>query len=1088
MAEATQNIEHFDALTSNGAGHLQSSAPKHDDETNRQTHSDTNNTPASNSQHRAVISLIENIASEDPTRPFTYIPVSSDPKDGWKAVTFEQLAHAIDYLAHNISKSTVNSNNEFPTVAYIGPNDVRYPMMLLACIKSSCKALFISPRNTTAVQLSLFEATDCDSLYYAESFKSIMKPCLDRRTIEAVTIDSVDHLLGVTPTRFPYSRSAEQARWDPLVVLHTSGSTGIPKPIFVRQGMLSSFDTLQKLPKYQDSTFIFSEWAERASRVFIAMPMFHAAGSYSTIASIYLGLPTAMPLPNKPMSVDTALDCLTHAGVDGALLPPSVVEGLSASEEGVDVLTKLSFVAFAGGNLSPVAGNSLVERGAILNNLIASTEFFPYASYFPTDPKLWQYFIFDSQVMGINWRPYSSDGYELVVRRNDPVDPGVQSCFYTFPELSEWSTKDIFQPHPTLKDHWLYKCRADDVIVFSNGEKLNPVSIEARVTGHPLVKGAIVVGQDKFQAALILEPVPDALPKNDTEAKQYIESVWPLIEKANAETVGHGRIARNFVTVADPALPFLRAGKGTVQRASTLKLYRDFIESLYEKADAPCEGNAPIDLDLGDGQALTQFIIHLFQDKLGVDGLEPNTDFFSAGVDSLQVMTASNLLKFALQGAGVDATTITPRVIYRYPTPKDLAAYILSIQNGSADQDEEAKEVKETEQLVSKYTENLPKPRTGKQEPSSTDQTIVITGTTGSLGAYMLDRVCKLPSVKKVIALNRGEDGGLSRQPSVSESRGLATDFSKVEFLQSDLSLPDLGLGQPRYNALLASVDRIIHNAWPVNFNISVSSFESSICGVRHLVDFSSTAAKSVPIIFISSIGVADGWSSSDSVPEQALHDMSLPQMGYGRSKLAGSLILDAAAEKSGVPTASVRVGQIAGPRGEKGIWNRQEFIPSLIASSVYLGALPNHLGTQQEVTWTPVEDIAGLILDIAGVTAPKPVSEISGYFHGVNPTAVDWSKLAPAVKDFYGDRMKIVSLEDWVERLEASEKEKDMAVEKNPGVKLLDTYRALLEAKKQGQTMRFSMNKTQSHSPTIRQAGPITSELIRNWCRQWGY
>lgn len=224
-------------------------------------------------------------------------------------------------------------------------------MMLLACIKSSCKALFISPRNTTAVQLSLLEATDCDSLYYAESFQSIMKPCLDQRTMEAVTIDSVDHLLGVTSTRFPYSRSVEQARWDPLVVLHTSGSTGIPKPVFVRQGMLSAFDTLQKLPKYKDSTFIFSEWAKRASRIFIAMPMFHAAGSYSTIASIYLGLPTAMPLPNKPMSVDTALDCLTHAGVDGALLPPSIVEGLSASEEGVDILTKLSFVAFAGGKL-----------------------------------------------------------------------------------------------------------------------------------------------------------------------------------------------------------------------------------------------------------------------------------------------------------------------------------------------------------------------------------------------------------------------------------------------------------------------------------------------------------------------------------------------------------------------------------------------------------------------------------------------------------------------------------------------------------------------------------------------------------------
>jgi thioester reductase-like protein len=690
--------------------------------------------------------------------------------------------------------------------------------------------------------------------------------------------------------------------------------------------------------------------------------------------------------------------------------------------------------------------------------------------------------------MGIDWRPCGSNEYEFVICRKNASDPDDQSCFYIFPELSEWSTKDIFTPHPTLKDHWLYKGRADDIIVFSNGEKLNPVSIEAAVSGHPLVKGALVVGQEKFQAALIIEPIAEALPKDETEAKAFIDNVWPVVEKANSETVAHGRITKNLVAIADPALPFSRAGKETVQRATTVKLYKDFIESLYERAEIDQGDDASVTLDFESKADLVQSIISVFQTKLGVSNLEPDTDFFSAGIDSLQVMTATKILKAALQSANVDTATFIPRVVYLYPTAQQLAGYIISIRDGSTEHNDTAKEVTETERLVSKYTENLPAPRTGKKSPEDNNQTILITGTTGSLGAYMLDNLCKLSSVKKVIALNRAEDGGISRQPSVNESRGLTQDFSKVEFLHADLSLRDLGLGQAKYDSLLATADRIIHNAWPVNFNISVSSFESSIRGVRHLVDFSAAAAKDVPIIFISSIGTADGWKSSDPVPEEALNDVTLPQMGYGRSKLAASLILDAAVQKSGIHAASVRVGQIAGPRAEKGMWNRQEFIPSLIASSVYLGVLPDHLGSQQEIAWTPIEDVSGLILDVAGITAPKPVSEISGYFHGVNPSTADWSDLAPAVKNLYGDEMKITSLDEWVERLEASAKDNDLDLDKNPGVKLLDTYYGLLEGKNQGQFLRFSMERTKKHSPTIREAGPITPDLMINWCRQWKY
>jgi hypothetical protein len=50
-------------------------------------------------------------------------------------------------------------------------------------------------------------------------------------------------------------------------------------------------------------------------------------------------------------------------------------------------------------------------------------------------------------------------------------------------------------------------------------------------------------------------------------------------------------------------------------------------------------------------------------------------------------------------------------------------------------------------------------------------------------------------------------------------------------------------------------VDRVIHNQWPVNFNMPVKYSEPYIHRVRNLADFSYKAVKRVPMVFISSIG-----------------------------------------------------------------------------------------------------------------------------------------------------------------------------------------------------------------------------------------
>jgi hypothetical protein len=182
-----------------------------------------------------------------------------------------------------------------------------------------------------------------------------------------------------------------------------------------------------------------------------------------------------------------------------------------------------------------------------------------------------------------------------------------------------------------------------DVIVFSNGEKLNPVTIEEIVTDHPELSAALVVGAGRFQPSLLLEPVTH--PKTDSEAKELIDRIWPLVVTANKETVSHGQIGREFIMISSPGKPFLRAGKGTVQKASTLKLYKDEIDEFYEKAGHVSDVEAP-QLDLTSEESLIESLQNLFQARLGVeDKLQPDADFFSSGVSSLTNLANKSLIQ-----------------------------------------------------------------------------------------------------------------------------------------------------------------------------------------------------------------------------------------------------------------------------------------------------------------------------------------------------------------------------------------------------------------------------------------------------------
>lgn len=240
---------------------------------------------------------------------------------------------------------------------------MRYPIFTLGCVKAGFKAFLASLHNSLEASLSLLDATGCVTVFHADPHGATVRPWLERRpALRGFGVPSVDALTAARPEPFAYRHAFDDAQWDPLVVLHTSGSTGIPKPITVRQGSLAVADGSRALPELHGSRHFLTEYTRRCSLFFRHMPMFHAATVYGLLAgTIYYGTAMALGPPEKPLTPQLVVDCLEHSGADACVLPPSIIEDMAQTDEGVAALQKQNFVIFGGGEpiLSPFLSLSL---------------------------------------------------------------------------------------------------------------------------------------------------------------------------------------------------------------------------------------------------------------------------------------------------------------------------------------------------------------------------------------------------------------------------------------------------------------------------------------------------------------------------------------------------------------------------------------------------------------------------------------------------------------------------------------------------------------------------------------------------------
>ncbi|KAJ7459820.1 hypothetical protein FB451DRAFT_1182121 [Mycena latifolia] len=321
--------------------------------------------------------------------------------------------------------------------------------------------------------------------------------------------------------------------------------------------------------------------------------------------------------------------------------------------------------------------------------------------------------------------------------------------------------------------------------------------------------------------------------------------------------------------------------------------------------------------------------------------LDPTIPLTSYGLDSLSASRLSSALKPVL--------SITQLQLLADLTLQDLHECLKQNADIGSAPDEEtsmASKSNAMHEMVTKYIQGFPSHRGQRDFPLPSEKVVLVTGTTGELGCYLLSRLLADSNVVRVYALNRSspQESLRERQALALLDRGLPAEIlnsPKLSLLEGDIAKLDFDLTARVYQQMQQSVTHIIHTAWPVDFTLGLPSFEPNIKGLRKIVDFSLASPFLEPprLLFTSSVGVFRNIDRKEPLVETSVDSGTAAERGYPESKWVAEQILAEAAQSTPSKPLVVRVGQLCG--GINGAWNAHEWVPALVQSARVIGCIP---------------------------------------------------------------------------------------------------------------------------------------------------
>ncbi|KAF5863750.1 hypothetical protein ETB97_009385 [Aspergillus alliaceus] len=957
--------------------------------------------------------------------------------------------------------------NDGAIVALFTLSDLNMVVTFFALSRLGYTVMMLSPRLSAAACVSLLDMVGCDTILYGQtpSIRATMGEILRLKLIACRPIIQRPALDGSDETEvlvLRKNRNPEVQKQKIALILHSSGSTGMPKPLYL------SHKAIMTHPMRGPGLTSFN-----------SLPWYHLHGLSTALQAMYMRKVAYMwdaSLPLTASSVSSALAAAQPESVQGV---PYILQLLVDSPKGLDALRKCKLVTYGGAPCPDELGDRLVAEKVRFGGSFGLTEAGLVAESIsrPAGDPFWNYMKFFDNIRPFIWmKPIGADLFECVYLAGHPALTASNSD----QPPGSYHSRDVFTPHPTILDRWKYVTRLDDRVTLVNGEKVLPLPIEGAIKQSPFIQEAVIIGVGKSVPGLLVFRSEETKHFSDEE---YMDLIWPTIEDANSRAEQFSQIAREMITVLPVGSICPRTDKGSMIRAQVYAKYADVIEDTYTRLEQSAAGT----LRLNQSSTETH-LLRLCRQELGFPISSVDSDFFAEGVDSLKAIHLRRLILRDFQIT--DSKSIGQNIVFEAGNVSRLAEHIQAVQSGQDTKAED--EVSLMPALVEKYSAF--NQHTSSPGLVSSNRGVILTGATGSIGAHTLYKLLNDDTVSVVYCLTR-RDQPKEEILDALANKGLevpAFRTKKVVALRSYLDKPDLGVGDEMLDEMRRSVSLIIHTAWPVNFNLPLVNFEPHIQGVYNLIQLSLSVHLPAPavLLFCSSISTVLGASSSE-INETPLEDLhSALEMGYGRSKLIGERIVSNA-RKSGARAFSLRIGQVSG-HSKRGLWNDSEAIPLMIRSALTLKALPR---IDTTCSWLPVDKLACSILEIAKACSVNSFEDRQAspfiddtIYNLSNPRSFTWTALLDSLRRS-GFDFETIPFDRWLQMLRDSASRGEELI--NPAVKLVDHYESMYGEDALA-PKTFITDKAERDSATLRNGrlriiqDGIMNRYAKDWLQRW--
>ena len=705
-------------------------------------------------------------------------------------------------------------------------------------------------------------------------------------------------------------------------VIHTSGSTGLPKGVLIRQ------DSLYRMIRSSTRQMDYPHSA--------VSPLYGSFSFDTSVIEIFLPLLNGATLVIVPEEIrrdpDLVFHFLKNEKISHAILSPALLQSLP-----LEPLPDLKMLGFGGDSIDEKTAHEWSRRTQLVS------------CYGPTETTVQCSVGFISgdgliQTIGRpapGYRIYLLNPLRQLVPRGAVGElyiGGEQSAvgYLNLPELTrERFVQDPFQESPYAKMYRagdLGRWRPDGNLEFLGradgqikvrGFRIELGEIENRMSECPGVQRAVCQifgqGQNKYIVGFF---------KRSSETRSMdIESFNESLRETLIKFLPEYMIPSIFAEIEQ--IPTSLNGK--VDR-------KKLVEPQWTHLKNPPH------------QGPEEKIAKVFSVVLHRNPIPRDQSFFHLGGNSLLAVRLQKELFKTLN------LKISIAEIYQNPTVEKMALLWTQTKGMTEDQT--------LQKLWDDIDKNLQEPFdfTKSDKPTSSSiQRVLLTGANGFLGIYLASELLRRNTEVTALVRASNPEQGLQQVLKMASRAGIDLNPKNLKVVTGDFTQENLGLSL-RDRSFVEDLDGILHcGAFVHHLHSYTTLEEANVRGTRRLLELA-LKRKTKRFGFVSTIGVGSVTTRNNTIPEE-LTDVRPPiQNGYILSKWAAERWVEKIRQDFGLSSVILRAGNITGDQ-TTGFSNYEQNHFWLLQKGCWqLGHFPDWT---RNIEMMPVDHLARIMVEI---------------------------------------------------------------------------------------------------------------------------